>query len=187
MSKIFYVIFTVTRLAGTRRRVYLGKQITTHPRDRYLGEENCPGLAQSITAHGRHAFRKDVIKLCDSEDEMNQEYDRLVTEALAKYKWKYFNKPRKQFSRSKQAIENHRNVLKEKFKNGELRPWNKGIKNYQKHSEEFKQERSRSYLGEGNPNFKHGKRSILAKKDLTKSDDSGINTVSRPSQGETDS
>jgi hypothetical protein len=94
-QKIYYIIFRVIRVLKTRgTRIYLGKQVTNAPKNTYLGENDSRGMLKALNSAGgnRSLFKKEIVKFCETEEEMHSEHARMVKEALEKYSWKYYNK-----------------------------------------------------------------------------------------------
>jgi hypothetical protein len=149
--KKYYIIFRV-KSKPPNSREYIGKQITYNPRDKYLGEKDCYGLRLAINNKGRDQFVKTILKVCSSEEEMNEEYDKLITpEVLTR--WKYYNKPPlKGYIPTDEIKAKISKTKKTQFE--ALSPEQRRGRIY--HSEAFKRERSRKYKGEGNHNWKGG-------------------------------
>lgn len=146
--KKYYIIFEV-KSKPPNSRYYIGKQITYNPKDKYLGEKDCNSLRIALTHKPRENFVKRIIKLCSSEEELNEEYDKMITpEVLTR--WKYYNCiPKKRPPKSEESKKAVSNSLKNFFKNNK-----KNIFFY--HTDKFKKEQSRKYEGAGNPNWKGG-------------------------------
>ncbi len=63
---IYYTVYKTTNLVNDK--IYVGAHKTENPYDRYLGS-NLP-LKRAIKKYGRKNFKKEIIKFCNSEEEM---------------------------------------------------------------------------------------------------------------------
>ena len=73
---MFYTIYKVTNIINNK--IYIGKHQTLNPNDSYLGSG--VALKKSISKHGKENFRKEVLFIFDSEQEMNLKEKELITE-----------------------------------------------------------------------------------------------------------
>lgn len=79
MKEFFTVYQTTNQING---KIYIGKHKTTDPYDEYLGSGKY--LQNAIRKYGIENFRKLVLFVFDTEDEMNQKEKDLVTEEFIK-------------------------------------------------------------------------------------------------------
>lgn len=75
-----YTVYLVTNLVNGK--MYLGKHQTEDPEDGYLGSGN--NLRASVEKYGSSNFKKVVLHVFDSEEEMNSKEKELVTEEWCK-------------------------------------------------------------------------------------------------------
>lgn len=75
---MFYTIYKTTNLVNNR--FYIGKHQTKNPNDSYLGSGL--ELQRAILKYGKANFRKDVLHIFQTEDQMNNKEIELVTEEL---------------------------------------------------------------------------------------------------------
>ena len=71
---MFYIIYKVTNLINNK--YYIGKHKTTKLDDGYMGSGKL--IKRAIAKHGIENFQKDIICLCNSEQEMNDKEKELV-------------------------------------------------------------------------------------------------------------
>jgi hypothetical protein len=71
-----YTVYRTTDL--TNGKVYVGKHKTDNPNDGYLGSGKL--LRRAIEKHGRDSFRKEVLHVFPTEEEMDAKEAELVTE-----------------------------------------------------------------------------------------------------------
>jgi len=75
---VFYTAYKTTHLASGK--TYIGVHKTKRTDDRYLGSGTY--LKKAIRKHGAKAFKKDVLYIFDSEQEMLEKERELVDEAF---------------------------------------------------------------------------------------------------------
>ena len=95
MEKLYYILFKVQRGGVSPNypddRKYIGKEISHFPKTSYLGENDCRPLFISIKRIGRERFTKTILKYCKNEEELNKEYDKIVTEKFCRNNHHVFN------------------------------------------------------------------------------------------------
>tara|TARA_R110000868_G_scaffold44288_13_gene148085 strand:- start:2168 stop:2896 length:729 start_codon:yes stop_codon:yes gene_type:complete len=82
---MFYTIYKVTNTQNGK--IYIGKHQTENLDDDYLGSGTC--VTQAIKKYGFDAFRKEILFIFDSEEEMNAKEAELVTEEFVADKSNY--------------------------------------------------------------------------------------------------
>lgn len=75
-----YTIYKTTNILNGM--FYIGKHQTTNPDDSYLGSG--VRLCRAIFKYGKHNFKKEVLYIFASEEEMNYKEQELVDEMLLK-------------------------------------------------------------------------------------------------------
>lgn len=75
---MFYTIYKTTNVINNR--FYIGKHQTENPYDTYLGSGIA--LKSAIKKYGKENFRKDILYIFDSEDEMNIMESKIVNSSL---------------------------------------------------------------------------------------------------------
>lgn len=78
---MFYTVYKTTN--EINGKIYVGCHITKDPFDDYLGSGNI--LWKAIAKYGKENFTKDIIAICDSEEEMFQTEKMLVSEVFLKF------------------------------------------------------------------------------------------------------
>ena len=73
---MLYTIYRVTNLLNGK--IYIGKHQTTDPNDSYYGSG--VALKKSIAKHGKDNFKKEVLFVFTTEEEMNAKETELITE-----------------------------------------------------------------------------------------------------------
>ena len=73
---MFYTIYKVTNI--TNGKIYIGKHQTMNPDDSY--DRSGVALKNSIAKHGKENFKKEVLFIFETEDEMNTKEKELITE-----------------------------------------------------------------------------------------------------------
>ena len=73
---MLYTIYKVTNTINGK--IYIGKHQTMNPDDSYYGSGIA--LKKSIAKHGKENFKKEVLFVFESEDEMNSKEKELITE-----------------------------------------------------------------------------------------------------------
>lgn len=73
---MFYTIYKITNLVNGKE--YIGKHQTNDVNDDYLGSGK--NLRRAIEKHGRSNFRKEILFIYETEEEMNAKEAELVTE-----------------------------------------------------------------------------------------------------------
>ena len=73
-----YIIYRTTNIVNGK--IYIGKHQTKDVEDGYLGSGIA--LEKAIKKYGKASFKKEVLFVFDSEDEMNQKEKELVTESF---------------------------------------------------------------------------------------------------------
>jgi hypothetical protein len=73
-----YIIYRTTNIVNGK--IYIGKHQTKDVDDGYLGSGIA--LEKAIKKYGKVSFKKEVLFVFDSEDEMNQKEKELVTESF---------------------------------------------------------------------------------------------------------
>jgi len=71
-----YIIYRTTNIINGK--IYIGKHQTKEIEDGYLGSGIA--LEKAIKKYGKESFKKEVLFIFDTEDEMNQKEKDLVTE-----------------------------------------------------------------------------------------------------------
>jgi hypothetical protein len=77
---IYYTIYETTNIVNGF--VYIGQHITPNPNDSYLGSGL--KLKNAIKKYGRQSFKKKVLFVFNSYEEMNKKEAELVTESFIK-------------------------------------------------------------------------------------------------------
>lgn len=112
----FYVIYKVTNTINGK--YYIGKHITKNLKDSYLGSGKA--IRSAIKKYGRDKFIKEIIQICNTEDEMNKIEEQLVdtNDAMSynmtiggKGGWHYANK--NSLGNTPDAIESKTQTMKE--------------------------------------------------------------------------
>jgi len=77
-TQLYYTIYKTINLLNNK--IYIGKHQTKKINDSYLGS----GIAlnNAIKKHGRQTFKKVILFVFDSEDEMNDKEMEIVTESF---------------------------------------------------------------------------------------------------------
>ena len=73
---MLYTIYRVTNMLNGK--IYIGKHQTTNPDDAYYGSG--VALKKSIAKHGKDNFKKEVLFVFETEEEMNAKETELITE-----------------------------------------------------------------------------------------------------------
>ena len=73
---MLYTIYKVTNVINDK--IYIGKHQTLNPNDNYYGSG--VALKNSIKIHGKENFKKEVLFVFESEQEMNLKEKELITE-----------------------------------------------------------------------------------------------------------
>lgn len=73
---MLYIIYKITNILNDK--IYIGKHQTMNPDDGYYGSG--VALKNSIKIHGKENFKKEVLFVFDSEEEMNLKEKELITE-----------------------------------------------------------------------------------------------------------
>lgn len=99
----YYFIYKITNLKNNK--IYIGKHITKDLNDGYMGSGLL--IKKAIEKYGITNFKKEIIKYCSNEDELNKAESEIVTEDFCKRKdtynintggsggWYYINKEKK--------------------------------------------------------------------------------------------
>jgi len=77
---MYFIIYQTTNLFNGR--FYIGKHQTKDINDGYLGSGKA--LTSAIKKHGKQSFAREILKLCESKEEMDRIEESLVTEDLLK-------------------------------------------------------------------------------------------------------
>jgi hypothetical protein len=123
---IYYIIYKTTNIVNGFE--YTGQHSTTNLNDGYLGSGL--RLKNAINQYGKESFKKEILYICNTFDEMNQKEIELVNESYIK------------------RVDTYNIVLGScsgvgKNNKGKI-PWNKGVTGVIKYSEETKQKMSES-------------------------------------------
>lgn len=73
---MLYTIYKVTNMVNDK--IYIGKHQTLNPNDNYYGSG--VALKNSMRVHGKENFKKEVLFVFESEQEMNLKEKELITE-----------------------------------------------------------------------------------------------------------
>jgi len=73
-----YVIYKTTNLINNK--IYIGKHQTKNINDNYLGSGIA--LEKAIKKHGKQNFKKEILFIFNTENEMNEKEKELVTESF---------------------------------------------------------------------------------------------------------
>ena len=73
---MFYTIYKTINLINGK--VYIGKHETENQNDNYLGSGN--NIKRALNKYGKENFKKEILFIFDTEDEMNAKEAELVTE-----------------------------------------------------------------------------------------------------------
>jgi hypothetical protein len=73
-----YIIYRTTNIVNGK--IYIGKHQTKDIDDTYLGSG--VALEKAIKKYGKESFKKEVLFIFDTEDEMNEKEKELVTESF---------------------------------------------------------------------------------------------------------
>jgi len=73
---MYYTIYQVTNLINDK--TYIGKHQTMKPNDSYYGSG--VAIKNAIKKYGKKNFKKEILFIFDSEEEMNKKEEELVTE-----------------------------------------------------------------------------------------------------------
>lgn len=138
----FFILYKTTNLVNSK--TYIGIHKTNNLDDGYLGSGFA--LVEAVGKYGKENFKREVLKFCNSYDELLELEKLYVDSDWVKDKSNYNLKTGGQSSgilsdESKNKISH---TLKEKYKNGEIviekrlgiEPWNKGLSGV--YSEEYK-------------------------------------------------
>lgn len=74
--KKYYTIYQTTNLINNK--TYIGKHETTKPNDGYYGSGKA--IKAAIKKHGKENFKKEILHIFETEDEMNRMEKELITE-----------------------------------------------------------------------------------------------------------
>lgn len=134
-----YTIYKITNILNNK--VYIGKHQTDNINDDYFGSGVL--IRNAIKKYGKENFVKELLYVFDTEEEMNQKERELITEEFVKREDTYnlgvggeggpHFKGKKHTKEAIEKIKNNTNYaaisekLKEKYSNGELAAWNKGL------------------------------------------------------------
>jgi hypothetical protein len=130
---IYYILYETTNLVNGKK--YRGIHKTENLEDGYLGSGYA--LLESVNKYGKENFTREVLRFCESYDELIELEKIYVDEEWVKDKSNYNLKTGGQSSGilSEESRKKISETLKEKYKNGELKtnpnfsnkkPWNKG-------------------------------------------------------------
>lgn len=72
---VYTIYKTINLLNG---KFYIGKHQTENPEDDYLGSGKA--LREAIKVHGISNFKKEILYIFDTEDEMNRKEQEIITE-----------------------------------------------------------------------------------------------------------
>lgn len=73
---MFYTIYKVTNLINNK--IYIGKHQTKNPHDSYYGSGYM--IAAAIEKYGKENFKKEILFIFETEQEMNNKEKELITE-----------------------------------------------------------------------------------------------------------
>ena len=82
-----YLIYKITNIVNDK--IYIGKHQTENINDTYFGSG--VALEKAIKKYGKQFFKKEILFIFDSEDEMNLKEREIVTEAFIARKDNYNN------------------------------------------------------------------------------------------------
>lgn len=77
---MFYTVYKITNILNNK--IYVGKHQTPDPSDNYMGSGKI--LLFAIAKYGIHNFKKEIIHVFDTEEEMNKKEAEIVTEEFCK-------------------------------------------------------------------------------------------------------
>lgn len=77
---MFYTIYKITNTINNK--IYIGKHQTTNTMDNYMGSGKV--LLSAIAKYGVHNFKKEIIHVYETEEEMNQKEAEIVTEEFCR-------------------------------------------------------------------------------------------------------
>jgi len=123
---IYYIIYKTTNIVNGFE--YIGQHSTSNLNDGYLGSGL--RLKNAIKQYGKESFKKEILHVFDTFDEMNQKEIELVSESYIKREDTY-----------NIVIGGNSGIGKN---NKGKTPWNKGVTGVIKYSEESKQKMSNS-------------------------------------------
>jgi hypothetical protein len=134
-----YIIYQIRNTVNGK--IYIGKHQTYNIDDGYFGSGIA--LKNAIKKYGKDNFVKEILYMFDTEEDMNAKERELITEEFVKRKDTYnlgiggeggpHFKGKKHTEETKEKIKSNTNYseiakkLKEKYSNGELVVWNKGL------------------------------------------------------------
>jgi hypothetical protein len=158
---MYFTVYKTTNLVNGK--IYIGVHKTNNPFDDYLGSGTA--INNSIIKYGRDNFEKDILAICDTEEEMYEIEKRLVNQTFLKFvstynmiiggKGGFPNTPYSVVKRSKtlkkkyKEDEIYRTIHQENLKKIGIKAWSSEARS--KRLNTFK-ERGIS-KGEKNPNF----------------------------------
>ena len=82
---MYYTIYKITN--SVNNKIYIGKHQTVDLNDCYMGSGK--NLKRAIETHGIGHFKKEILYIFETEEEMNQKEAELVTENFVKRKDNY--------------------------------------------------------------------------------------------------
>ena len=166
--KIYYLVYRLTNLVNGK--IYIGCHMTKNLDDGYMGSGTRINYAKK--KYGIMNFKKEILKICESADEMLAEEAKIVNEEFLKRddvynlicggrgSWFFINA-------KKQIDEQFRNQirkslsksLKRRHNTGEAKSWKDNFSWFGlKHSEDTKHKMKNSHVGKhiGNKNSQFG-------------------------------
>lgn len=111
---IYYTVYQTTNLINGR--TYIGVHRTPDPNDNYLGSGKA--LLTAVKKYGKENFRKEVLAICETEQEMFELERKLVSEEVTQDRSNYNIAPGGQEGKviSEEQKADIRKTLKEYFK-----------------------------------------------------------------------
>lgn len=147
---MFFLIYKTTNLINNK--IYIGKHQTENINDSYLGSGI--NLKKAIKKHGLENFKKEILFIFDTEEEMNRKEKELINEDFISDENNYnlgiggeggpHFKGKKhtqeaidKSNRTQEYIEKRKKTFKENFEKGINKSWNKGKKQTIEHNKKI--------------------------------------------------
>lgn len=129
-TQLFFIIYKITNLLN--KKIYIGKHITSNLDDGYYGSGKL--IIKAIKKYGKQNFKKEILFLCQNQQQLNQKQKELVNQQFIKQNtnynltlggtgsWHHINQNMSAEQRKKRQI-NGGNKTKELYQQGILKPY----------------------------------------------------------------
>lgn len=129
-TQLYFIIYKITNLLN--KKIYIGKHITSNLDDGYYGSGKL--IIKAIKKYGKQNFKKEILFLCQNQQQLNQKQKELVNQQFIKQNtnynltlggtgsWHHINQNMSAEQRKKRQI-NGGNKTKELYQQGILKPY----------------------------------------------------------------